>query len=874
MYRSRPDTGGLRLPAWSLTLLALCLAATAGAITPSATTAASSGKSERAYEMVTPADKPTRRGGFPAPDRTSYNIPLISVDGNRALTKLQFGVLSDPTVPWPNDYAISARSDSGWETHSIFSSGIHGGVIPGSLASVSGISPDLGTLTLSASTAFITPEHPLGSPPPDMTYSYTRFSDERGFQLWVTDPSQILSDTDRVNFSPDSSTMIRSGLYRGLLGPDDPSLQQLAGSDGGRTVYGMDLDTGSRYLVSECSGEGATATLVPERLPDGKLDAQPCGEDSPLNSRGATAGGLGASFGSNARATLNSPSDLSVSADGKTVVMTSPQRDNQPTWGTQGCTTATGPDTLCQPQVYVSRTPPKGKRFVRWISRPAVSGQDASLLGRGAAYEAMSRDGRRILFRTNAPLTADDPNGEPAPTPGGVKTGTVSPNSWDLYAYDLPADPEADPADGQLTRITAGPTGAADPNTNCTRTTGNGAAKSCHANAAGGVVRFMSDDGSRIYFVTASEIPGAVNTPPAGSSAGNVPQSGDPNPYVNTTSRNLYLWDESEPVGSRWRFVASLPAIMSGTNLEGCASLYSGFDSPVTGAGGGGDQLATTRPVDRNCVKGSPDGNHLLLFTNGRLTADDDDEAFDLFVYNRESDSLTRVTAPGADSVPYVCLDDGPVLCNGALGWSRLPRDERARHSNLTADGDVLFETRLSLLPEDTNGDRMDVYSWRDGKLSLISPGNSDDDAYYAANTIDGESIFFTTSQPIDRWREIDPGDYDVYVARVGGGFPPPEIPKLCDFALGSCAAPAAAAPVAASSATGEQRRGNQKPKKARCHAQRRQLRRSTRQAKRLRRAVKRHPRARRLKLRTRKQVRKVKRQRNATKRCLNRKGN
>ena len=152
-----------------------------------------------------------------------------------------------------------------------------------------------------------------------------------------------------------------------------------------------------------------------------------------------------------------------VSADGARAFFMAPDPNVKvPTNpGALGCTDL-GAATKCPPQLYVRQRNSDGTEVVRWISRPVdglLGSQQASLLG-PAIFEGASSDGDKVFFRTTSPLTADDRNGTgTAPPAGGITEGTASASSWDLYMYDLPDAPDADPADGTLTRISAGPTG-------------------------------------------------------------------------------------------------------------------------------------------------------------------------------------------------------------------------------------------------------------------------------------------------------------------------------------------------------------------------------------------------------------------------------
>lgn len=117
---------------------------------------------------------------------------------------------------------------------------------------------------------------------------------------------------------------------------------------------------------------------------------------------------------------------------------------------------------------------------------------------------------------------------------------------------------------------------------------------------------------------------------------------------------------------------------------------------------------------------------------------------------------------------------------------------------NLSPDGRRLFfDSYSSLLPRDTNG-KQDVYEWEaaagaaecqamgaeryvassQGCLSLISSGESSADSEFLDADESGRNAFFVTNASL---LPQDPGLYDVYDARVEGGFPQPEVVAACE---------------------------------------------------------------------------------------------
>jgi NHL repeat-containing protein/WD40 repeat protein len=114
----------------------------------------------------------------------------------------------------------------------------------------------------------------------------------------------------------------------------------------------------------------------------------------------------------------------------------------------------------------------------------------------------------------------------------------------------------------------------------------------------------------------------------------------------------------------------------------------------------------------------------------------------------------------------------------------------------LSADGARLFFNSYdALVPRDSNG-KEDVYEWEEasgaakceekgaalyvasagGCLSLISSGESPEDSEFSDAGSDGRDAFFITNASL---LAQDPGLFDVYDARVGGGLPPPQGPPV-----------------------------------------------------------------------------------------------
>ncbi len=788
------------------------------------TRAATPAPPARAWEMVTPANKPitTVGGGSGAPRGMNANPIVPSLDGESAFWSTYIFPQGEEAWPFDASRSMIRRTADGWETKTLLTQKpLPGedplGLFDNNTARPLAMSGDLQTQSWFFDGPILENE---GSRPLSL-YTRRDGTGVNGFTGWLRNTElqgpqvpEFSFSNERSLYADDGSWVVRWGLYRGLLddpetpAAEDPSVMQLApvssaNFPGGQAAYLQhNPPLGGLDLVHECSGTvaGGDATQIPERTAGGMLDVQDCEAGAVTSVRGAAVGAHGGISSNLPAGVMAGPAATAVSEDARRVFFVSP--DPTASAIPASCAAGVGAATSCPPQLYVRQYDENGENpVVRWISRPApgMPAQQIGLLGRGAVFEGASDDGSVVYFRTNAPLTADDRNATGAPGP--VTTGTASPQSWDLYRYELPEDLDDDPADGTFTRISGGPTGDADPNTNCAvLQSGN-----CNATSggAGGAARFVSDDGQRAYFVTTSPLAGADATPPQGATT-------TPGGAVNDiATRNLYLFDANETGADRWRFVARLPLVggsgIGASQLTRCASFHSTSGAPTLFSG----TVTNLRLGENgsNCLRGTPDGRMIVFLTAGQLTADDTDNAADIYLYDRDDDELVRVSAPPPGAEPYACLTEtgGALLqtCNAGLGFGAMATSNNSgefdrtrgrsggRGYNIAENPDgtasLFFETRLALLPEDVNGDYWDVYEWREGELSLVSPGNSDDHSYYSGVSTDGQDLFVQTEKRIDP-REISDKDLDIYDLRVGGGFPPPPPPvDRCDGAGDGC---------------------------------------------------------------------------------------
>jgi hypothetical protein len=269
-----------------------------------------------------------------------------------------------------------------------------------------------------------------------------------------------------------------------------------------------------------------------------------------------------------------------------------------------------------------------------------------------------------------------------------------------------------------------------------------------------------SEDGSYVYFVALGQLKAGEGTP-------GVP--------------NLYLHH-----GGETTFIATLDP---GDNRN--------WDLPT--------EQAPTAPA-----RVTRDGRSMVFTTTAAQPGYDNAGNSEVYLFNAEDDQLRCVS----------CNPTGAAATSPSrIGNENYNQGYLKRPNNLSEDGRrVFFETAESLVPVDGNEQR-DVYEYQGGTLSLISAGNSAEEAIFVGASPDGDDAFIVTRQ------KLVPNDQDeasdLYDARVDGGFAEePEVTGTCeaDACRGPSSAPAALASASSSLLGGpaNQRRSRHHRKKTR----------------------------------------------------------
>jgi DNA-binding beta-propeller fold protein YncE len=296
---------------------------------------------------------------------------------------------------------------------------------------------------------------------------------------------------------------------------------------------------------------------------------------------------------------------------------------------------------------------------------------------------------------------------------------------------------------------------------------------------AGKVVGVLgkSDDLSRIYFVSEEALSGAGK-----NQRGEVAKAG---------AANLYLDDEGTKA-----FIATLE------NADVAGSIPSD----------------TAPPPIYHAARVNSDGSVLAFISSKSLSGYDNTDLVtgkadsEVYLYEVGATGSLCVSCNPSQARPRGRIVQGNGNSSESLstaGSLPMPTTDLYFPRALSTDGKRLFFNSFdALLPRDTNGTE-DVYEWEKaagreaceqlgadlyvatagGCLSLISSGESPQDSEFTDAAADGRDVFFVTNAGL---LQQDPGLFDVYDARIGGGVPPP--PSPMPNCLGeACKAPATA---------------------------------------------------------------------------------
>ena len=164
----------------------------------------------------------------------------------------------------------------------------------------------------------------------------------------------------------------------------------------------------------------------------------------------------------------------------------------------------------------------------------------------------------------------------------------------------------------------------------------------------------------------------------------------------------------------------------------------------------------------------------------------------EVYVYRADTSSPTAPDLVCASCNPSGAPGTASAWLDITSGASATSFTTHLSHA-LSDDGRyVFFSTADALVPEDTNA-KFDAYEYdtTTGSVHLLSSGTDTSDSYFLDASADGHDVYFVTRQPLVGW-DTD-NAYDLYDARVGGGFPEPPTSSACGG--DACQGPAAGLP-------------------------------------------------------------------------------
>jgi hypothetical protein len=272
------------------------------------------------------------------------------------------------------------------------------------------------------------------------------------------------------------------------------------------------------------------------------------------------------------------------------------------------------------------------------------------------------------------------------------------------------------------------------------------------AQGGGGTFQIASADGRFAFFTKATHLyrydatsEEAIDLTPGGEAQGTLGASEDGSKAYYLSATGLYLWD-------------------AGTTTKVAKAAAASDYPPATGT-----------------ARVNPDGAHLLFLSAAELTGYESNGAREAFLYG---------PLPGGGPPKLLCVScnptgerpQGPASIPGAIANGQgEAATQLYKPRALSVSGNrVFFESADRLSPQDSNK-ATDVYEWEaqgegsctkeGGCVQLTSSGRGEGEASFIDASSDGSDAFFITDASLAFG---DPGSFDLYDAREGGGFPTP----------------------------------------------------------------------------------------------------
>jgi len=339
----------------------------------------------------------------------------------------------------------------------------------------------------------------------------------------------------------------------------------------------------------------------------------------------------------------------------------------------------------------------------------------------------------------------------------------------------------------------------------------------------------VSADGSRVYFTLGGNLylrdGQATVQVDADQGGGGQFQAASADGAVAfyTVGSTLYRYDvaggSSQQVAAAVVGVLGVSASGGDVYYQDATALQHWHQGTVTAVASGADVAAPSDyPPAVATARVTADGAHLAFLSAAAIPPFDN---LDATTETPDTQVYVYGPPPGGGAPRLLCASCNPAG-ERPTGSASIPGAEingttaAYRPRALSPGGHRLFfETPDSLVIGDSNG-RRDVYEWEatgaggctraPGCVALVSGGRAGGGSFVDAS-LDGSDAYFVTEESLV---EADPGSVDLYDARIGGGFPPPALPIVCN---GDSCQPLPAAPDDPTPATSAATSGNPAPR-------------------------------------------------------------
>ena len=248
--------------------------------------------------------------------------------------------------------------------------------------------------------------------------------------------------------------------------------------------------------------------------------------------------------------------------------------------------------------------------------------------------------------------------------------------------------------------------------------------------------------------------------------------------------------DTSEVLAAEVKGVLGASADGSYLYYETAAGLFQWHQGTATKIAAEADPSNYLPSATTGAARVSADGRFLAFASSAEETGFDNADAgggtpdAELYLHDAVTETLTCPSCNPTGERPIGSASLPGALANGEGALSTQIYKPRA----LSANGRRLFfDSEDSLALQDTNA-RRDVYQWEaqgagtclkpGGCVSLISSGRDREASQFIDASADGADVFFLTAASLV---SSDPGSYDLYDAREGGGFPVSPTPIPCE---------------------------------------------------------------------------------------------